>query len=568
MLSLQKLASVSRDRVTVRLKEQQQNKNPNWPGMFLSENATYYQRLVSSCHKDRFDIDELILVALPEKLLQKISYLAIGSVRANQEKNKQAQYSEKLDLEEISYLKEFALVGEDYDFSNLKGVPSKPLCIENLLLCHGLSPIGDSIVLLAELGRLFRASMVLNLPIRVMLADISWMSSNRSIRQFQSLTEKDIDNGLRICLDKRQRLYKGLELQSDLKEISFFPRINTISGKKLESISQNYSRLAKALWGEKASGRLEPKMVSSIDKPLEGLEKIEKIDETSLPEHIKTLARFPKVLQALDNHLKDHLEILRTVAKQFNSFDDEIFTYFFAQYYAQGSYKSSFLKIAPVSESKFDKPFDELHKCFSAWDDNQLKSEGNKKDHDEKLPGIYLPQYKVGKYSLLPYTPLSLDVLKNNIKDHHSIRDEIILLSENQDIEIIKKILKNTELAHRNRIISDVLSFVIMSATKTSFNIADAISKKNDLVDFESLLVTISEKLASDYKTELTALKEGRLIEMWRSWFNNIENNDPIYTPIHIHVLLLTNTEWEKENFLIGFSKMIKIATEIHNELT
>jgi hypothetical protein len=47
---------------------------------------------------------------------------------------------------------------------------------------------------------------------QVMLADISWMSSNRSIRQFESLTPADIDTGLRVCLDKRKRLYEALSI--------------------------------------------------------------------------------------------------------------------------------------------------------------------------------------------------------------------------------------------------------------------------------------------------------------------------------------------------------------------
>ena len=87
---------------------------------------------------------------------------------------------------------------------------------------------------------------------------------------------------------------------------------------------------------------------------------------------------------------------------------EEIFTYFFAQYYAQEEYKDKFLKIAPISESKFDLPFDKLQDCFKAWDEDIVETNRKYQDNDEdvnyekienhKLPAIYLPQYKIGNY--------------------------------------------------------------------------------------------------------------------------------------------------------------------------
>ena len=571
MISIKKLSEISRERVATRLQEQQDSKNKNWQGMFLAENSTFNDRLINACHKDSFDINELVLLALPEKLISKISYLAIGSLRNSQDISKRIKFSETLTDDEIKYLKDASLSDDDFVFSNLKGTKTKPINIESILLCHGLSPIGDSIALIAEIGRLSRVSTVLNLPIRVMLADISWMSSNRSIRQFSSLTEKDIDSGLRICLDKRQRLYKGLNLEADLKEITYFPRHNAISGRKLESISSNYIRLAKALWGEKASGRLEPKIVSSIDKPLEGFERIENLEDTSLPEHIKTFAKFPKILQSLDQHLKDHLEILRTVAKQFNSFDEEIFTYFFAQYYAQAEYKNTYLKIAPISELKFDKPFDDLHKCFKAWDDNLSKEIENINSSEitsERLPAIYLPQYKVGNHFVLPYSPLSLDILKKDLKDHNLLKDELILINENQDIEIIKKITRQTQTFNRNRLFSDLLSFVVLCNTRAGFDIANIISNNLFNQSFETILESINSKLKKDFITEEDARKNNSVVNMWQSWFNNIENTDEIYTPPHIFVLLFTDEVWSNEKNIEAFSKIIQIAIGIYKELT
>lgn len=558
MLSLTKLAKISGKRATNRL-EQQKN-NAQFPAIFLNEYAPYKDRLVKACFIDKIAINELIIVALPEKLLSKIAYLAVGPLRADNQKTIDS-YNTGLSDEELIVLKQLSTADADYDFFGL----TKQRKIDNLLLCHGLSPIGDSIALLAELGRLFRTSIVLDLPINVMLADISWMSSNRSIKQFKSLNEKEIDNGLRICLDKRQRLYKNLQLKTELKEISLYPRPNAISGKKLERISQNYMKLANALWGEKANGHLDHQTVSAISKPFASLENLDKIDDLSLPEHIKALSKFPKVLSSIDSHLSKHLQILRTVAKQFNSFEEEIFTYFFAQYYAQEPYKSGFLKIAPVSELKFDKPFSDLGGCFKAWDDDA--DHNDREVHEDKLPAIYLPQYKIGKYAVLPYSPLSLDILRNRIEDHTLLRDEIILLQENQNIETIRKILLSTDLQDRNRIVSDSLSFIMMTNYMAKHPIEDMLAKSKGYSSFIDLLSKISDKISKDYSTELNELQNNELISMWDSWFKNIEN-DGIFTPVHIHILLYTNSDWSSGDCSLHMSNIISIAIDLFKELT
>lgn len=50
--------------------------------------------------------------------------------------------------------------------------------INGILSCHASSPMGDSIFLLADLGRALRASAILDKPMNVMLADKDWSKYN------------------------------------------------------------------------------------------------------------------------------------------------------------------------------------------------------------------------------------------------------------------------------------------------------------------------------------------------------------------------------------------------------
>lgn len=564
MLSLLDLANLAKERVAGRVAAQMRKQEAPM-GMVMQENATYNERLLSSCNLDNIKIDKIFLVALPEKLFSKIAYLSIGHVR---NRNTTAQTNGTLRNSDQEYLESLLLLDKEVDTGSLKSIENKGE-ISELLLCHGLSPMSDSIALIAEMGRLLRMSVALKLPIRIMLADISWMSSNRSIRQIDSLSAEQIDNGLRICLDKRTRVYKALDLQIDLKEIAFLDRVNTISGKKLRAISSNYIRLAKAIWGEKASGRLEYNTISYIKKSLYEIQNIPELENSSLPEHMKIFAKFPKILSSLDADLHDHLQILRAVAVNFNSFEEDVFTYFFAQYYAQKDYVNRFLKIAPISEAQFDKPFDDLRTHFERWDQSSVPPSGLEQSKKEtKLPAIYLPQYKIGKYNILPYSPLSLDIIKGGITDHTKILNDIILLEGGQSDITIKAILLETELVHRNRLMADILSFLMVTSNKIGIDLIDRLSNAQFDLTIEEILASINQAFKTSYSLELEALSNAGLDGFWDSWFKGMENDHGNFTPTHIRVMLLTREDWEQNCVIDGFVKIIRIIILVYKELT
>ena len=70
--------------------------------------------------------------------------------------------------------------------------------------------------------------------------------------------------------------------------------------------------------------------------------------------------------------------------------------------------------MAPISERDFDEPFDELDGSFRSWgegDDAAVTTAKTKRSKRAQLAAIYLPQYRLGKWELLPYTPLSIDAV-------------------------------------------------------------------------------------------------------------------------------------------------------------
>src|SRR5262249_3311111 len=146
----------------------------------------------------------------------------------------------------------------------------------------------------------------------------------------------------------------------------------------------------------------------NIDRPLHQLPNKRSPD---FPEHMLAFSQFPEATSALESALEPHLGILRVIAKQFHTFDAEVFTYFFAQYYAQDDYRGSVIKVAPISEKRFDEPFDKLDAYFRAWGDGHSTSDiltgALQTKRTTPLAVAYLPQYVINGLRILPYTPLS-----------------------------------------------------------------------------------------------------------------------------------------------------------------
>ncbi len=561
MLNLCKIAEWSRNRARVRTSDLKPVENKT--RAFAAAHQAFHKRLLDACRlvsDSPKSVSDRLFIALPERLLGKCAYLCLGKSRKTSEDAKTSRPKDITD-EMIECLKAYDEEGQKAQFVNLE-FPEQTQHIKHVLLCHGLSPIEDSILLLADLGRAYRASRALALETQVMLADVSWMSSNRSVRQFPTIT--DVDTGLRVCLHKRTRLYDAVNISPKLHEIVPFDKANKISGKKLEQISSRYLELARVLWGEKAVGRLEHDRVKAINQLLD---RISLRSNEDVPRHINTLGQFPGVLGAIEEKLKPHLEILRVIAKQFNSFDEEVFTYFFAQYYAQDAYRGSVMKVAPESEKTFDEPFDKLDPYFRAWGEGHsttdiLLGSSTTSKTLKPLSVTYLPQYSIGGLTVLPYTPLSLDALRLEVKDHKLVKERLVMLEDLPENEITAAVEKNqtllekTAIVKRNRLVGDVASFLMLCMSQQHKQEIDRGCRSLGYASFDDLLGRFSPILPSIFAREMEAQTTKDIHDLWvTTWLENIPvDEQPDYIPFHLYFYLLDVSDWSVDVLSAGGS--------------
>ncbi|WP_417915016.1 hypothetical protein [Candidatus Electronema sp. JM] len=414
------------------------------------KNEQYHERLTRSClgvdmKSELNDSLYALAVAIPEGLISKMYFLAWGDAR----KQKQT------DATPNQLMKSYS---EAFSFSykvrtkNLVDI-IKDGKIDKSLVCHGLSPESDTILVLAELGRSVRLTKALGLKtIEILLADISWVKYNRSISQKFDNNKTFLDK-LRVCIDKRKRLYRALNLNYTTFGITDYGENDSyIKKTSILQATTKYRELAKVLWGERALYGQDSKIRTIIGKQFNVLGKK---DLQDIPEYLQVLLNFDEFGNALETSLRDELAVLRTLSNLFSTFEEEIFIYYFAQYFAQRKY-NNYLKIAPYSEIKFDEPFKENHAHFNKF----IKTEHHNDDSIESS-NIYFPQYRLGKYEILPYTSISGDVIRKNI-DIDQFYSETILLEDSSpaETEKILQVLKDTPVEHRNRLMSDILSFL------------------------------------------------------------------------------------------------------------
>lgn len=557
MLNVFKIAEWARKRARNRISNVKKS-DADSPRMYSVVNQTFHERLLDACKRvpdDPKGLPDVAFLACPERLLGKLSYLCLDKQKRSWETIRTERPEEISDWM-VKCLMEYENEEQHTSFSNLRTTEQFRF-VKSVLLGHGLSPIGDTILILADIGRAYRASSAMGLEITVMLADISWMSSNRSIRQFETLKDSDIDTGLRVCLDRRTRLYDAMEIAHDIHEILPYEKAKKISGKKLKQISSRYVELAQTIWGEGTTSKLERAQVKRIAEPI-----YRNITTTSdeLPVYLRTLGQFPAVLSAMEDALKPHLEILRVIAKQFNSFDEEVFTYFFAQYYAQDGYRGSVLKIAPISERNFDEPFDKLDKYFRAWGEGHSLGEmavsSYTPPNTPPLSAAYLPQYAVGNMSILPYAPLSLDALKQEPKDHELIRKKLMMLDSDIHYnlyaahELNNALLKETPLAKRNRLIADLASFLLLCTRRGYEKELIQGCEQIGVGTFDDLLSAFSENLVRIFAREKQATSASEIEDLWLTWFKNTDvEANPDYVPLHLYFLFMDASDWNEEAY-------------------
>ena len=392
--------------------------------------------------------------------------------------------------------------------------------------------------------------------IQVLLADVTWIKHNRSINQF--FTQKEFMNQLRVCLDKRIRICKVLNLEYTVFGISDNNNSNSKDLSKADILkhSKNFRNLAELFWGKKS---LEPQREDMLKIIGQTFDKISK-SKKDLPELPSTIARLidlkdGEIAKAIEEKLQSEFRILRTISKLFSSFDEDIFLYYFAQYSAQTHFKNS-LKIAPKSEEKFDQPFLECAKDF----DNVITRKLSSENESKPITGyIYCPQYELGGYKILPYCSVSGDVAKK-LNDNSTVpnataesvsgdtvekqnviieefKGQTILLDDSYDnqLEKIKKVVAATKVQHKNRLLSDLLSFIHFLFQQN----VDEKRKQSILQKLEAIYPDIHSQIKS---TEDTPSK---YTDIFSDWIQSIDKSNSV-PPFHIIPYLWEESDWDQ----------------------
>lgn len=202
------------------------------------------------------------------------------------------------------------------------------------LLAHTLSPAGDSIALLADLGRFKRICTLQNLTPDVLLAGESWARLNWVVRELR------LERNLHGSRTMRHTLYKlaGVLPHECTAETSPFDATGL---GKLSGLAQDLSRLVEELFGlDMISQRLTRDMVSTITRAVPTREQV----------------RGVLSIELLRSTMEPVFAVMSRVAEELRRLDANTFHYFLLQWYHQRAF-SDRLKITIRRERSFDEPF-------------------------------------------------------------------------------------------------------------------------------------------------------------------------------------------------------------------
>jgi len=518
----------------------------------------YWKRLVNACFDKMDDTAEndsrlqSLCVASPEFLFGGMYRLGYSSKKKNTDapdllSEYHKAFNEETHLSEPQKL--------------MKAIESKT--IDRALICHGLSSCDDTILLLADIGRSVRIAQALDLQkVEIMLADVSWIRHNRSLNKLFR-TPRDFEDGLRVCIEKRRKLYRSLNLRyynfgvlNVINQDNSKSKEYNIALSTLTEQADKLRELAKAIWGDKVfqphDRNIQRDIGTTFDR-LVGL-KSDKRDICLTPLFKAMLTAHVDAPKELEETYKNQLTILRKVSSLFGQFDTSTFVYYFAQYFAQSKF-TNYLKIANISEQKFDQPFNEFNEQFSALTGvDAFECEKGDILYRQEL---YLPWYSMSNLKILSYTSTSGDVAgKYDASTLESgFLDNTILLGDGINANVHDKIyavLKNTKTIHRNRLTSDILSFV-----KLVMNLRDLDdTKKKPVIEKIYLLSEDIGKQISIHQDKETSSKI-----FLGNWLQSIgATRIDTITPFHIIPYL-----WEEEDWTDD--KLSAVTEVIHETL-
>lgn len=437
-----------------------------------------------------------------------------------------------------SLMKEYANCFKDVSVPKTIIQDVKKNKINSMLICHGLCSLGDSILLVADIGRCCRIADLLHIAKQqVMLADLTWIRHNRSLNSVYQDYD-DFNDLLRITTDKRSRLYASLGLEEVRFGISdYHMPFDCVSYTGILDLVTRLLNFAEAVWGTECRMPHDKLLKKKIGTSLETIAKNERLANNR---SVKAMvAVHDSAASGLEETLSNELAILRTISDKFGVFDEDVLLYYLAQYCAQNRFEN-YVKIASSTERKFDQPFESLSERFYSMlkkIDPKLIDEKSDARKNNCQRQVYLPTYRLGQYEMLSYYALSKDVMKQNAADKISETTILMGLIGENSLPIILKVLKDTPTVHRNRLLSDLISFLYLLSRCCGLpkSMVSALHRFftdefSDCVDMIVSYDKIAKRISSVYA-------------------NYLQTEGGSMTPAHFFPYLLEESDWDEERF-------------------
>ena len=358
----------------------------------------------------------------------------------------------KLDKEWIGYLLPaipelifFNLSNSKGRFGNLVdlwnlGASDHPSTLDGIVSCHALSPMGDTITFLADLGRNARIAASLGKELHIILADRDWTRLNWVVQDYgeHNLTENE---------EWRKKIYRGLGCKLHMSNLE---NSGVINRKQIELLASSYTELSRALFGQENIGK-----------------KIKPDQARALVDNFKFSTSVEPTICLLKNNLVHknigkEFKVIKQLLGTLRRVDQNTFSYYFAQRYHQYRYHN-YLKLAVRSERNFDLPFYEM----------DLSED---KDNLGITKAVYFKDYILGvsqpgseeEFVIPYYFPSgSLYQEKEKLDEYLS---KVIMLDDFNDQSKFVLLFEKMEYPHNARLASDLLSFVHMYISNNNAN--------------------------------------------------------------------------------------------------
>jgi len=345
------------------------------------------------------------------------------------------------------------LYGELIELWN-QSIIEHPSQFEGVLTCHALSPMGDTISLISDLGRSLRIASSFNKKLTILYANKDWTRLNWAVKDYG-------EHNLIKSEQWRSKLYKSV---GAISKESHLDNAKNISRKEIESLASSFTELSRAFLGNQFIGhRLASDELTNIKSSY----------------YLKT-TKTPEIDLLENNLIKRKLgieiNVIDYVIKNLHRLDENTFIYYFTQRFHQ-HYYDGYFKIAVRSEKNFDEPFYNMDLSENS-DEKGITTAFYFRDY-------VLSKDEKGDVFVIPYYFPS-GSLYNGKLDIESYTSSVIMLDDYLDKQKFVKLFNAIPFPHNARLLSDFLSFIHFYIRNPNHTTSKFQSDINKIIDKHS----------------------------------------------------------------------------------